>query len=299
MPIVKSLPFVWGARTYVVGIVNCAPDSFSGDGYTNPDEAVAHGLRLVAEGADLLDVGGESTRPGATPIGEAEELRRVLPVVAALAERAGVPVAVDTSKAAVATAALAAGAVAVNDVWALARDPDLAAVVAEWQATLVLMHNGWPVPAPDAVIGARPATGSGAPVELASGDVVERVGATLEERVAAAERAGIARRRLILDPGIGFGKRVVESLALLRRLGEIKRRPALAGLPLLVGTSRKGFIGRTLGLPVHERLEGTLATLALAIAQGADLVRVHDVRAAVRCCRMADAIERGGRANEE
>ncbi len=284
---------MWGARTYVAGIVNCAPDSFSGDGYTNPDEAVAHGLRLVDEGADLLDVGGESTRPGATPIAEGEELRRVLPVVTALAERAGVPVAVDTSKAAVATAALAARAVAVNDVWALARDPDLAAVVAEWQATVVLMHNGWPVPALGATIGTRPAAGSDVPVEPASGDVVERVGVGLEERVAAAERAGIARDRMILDPGIGFGKRVAESLALLRRLGEIKRRPALAGLPLLVGTSRKGFIGRTLGVPVHERLEGTLATLALAIARGADLVRVHDVRAAVRCCRMADAIVRG------
>jgi dihydropteroate synthase len=196
----------------------------------------------------------------------------------------------------VARAALDAGASVVNDVWALARDPALAALVAERGATIVLMHNGWPVPLPGGTMGRRPegrlSASPATPVRGAEHDVVETVGEALAERAAAAEVAGVARDRLIVDPGIGFGKRPAESILLLRRLGELKARPGLRGLPLLVGTSRKGFIGRTLGLPLTERLEGTLATLALAIAQGADLVRVHDVRASVRCCRMADAIVR-------
>jgi len=282
-----SLPLAWGTRTYVMGIVNCTPDSFSGDGLLDPERAIAHGLRLAEEGADLLDVGGESTRPGAAPVTAAEELRRVLPVVAALAASAGVPIAVDTSRATVAEAALAAGATVVNDVWALGRDPALAGVVSRHGAAAVLMHNH----AAAAAIGAR--GGHYPRVEYDRGDVVAVIGAALAGYVTRVEAAGVPRDRLIIDPGIGFGKTVEQNLALLRRLGELKARPGLRGLPLLLGASRKSVIGLTLDLPVEERLEGTLATLALGVAQGIDIVRVHDVRAAVRCCRMADAIVRG------
>jgi len=282
-----SLPLAWGARTYVMGIVNCTPDSFSGDGLLDPERAIAHGLRLAEAGADLLDVGGASTRPGAAPVTAAEELRRVLPVVTALAASAGVPIAVDTSRATVAEAALAAGATVVNDVWALGRDPALAGVVSRQGAAAVLMHNR----AAAAAIGAR--GGHYPRVEYDRGDVVAAIGAALEGYVTRVEAAGVPRDRLIIDPGIGFGKTVEQNLALLRRLGELKARPALRGLPLLLGASRKSVIGLTLDLPVEERLEGTLATLALGVAQGVDIVRVHDVRAAVRCCRMADAIVRG------
>ena len=282
-----SLPLAWGTRTYAMGIVNCTPDSFSGDGLLDPERAIAHGLRLAEEGADLLDVGGESTRPGAAPVTAAEELRRVLPVVTALAASAGVPIAVDTSRATVAEAALAAGATVVNDVWALGRDPALAGVVSRQGAAAVLMHNR----AAAAAIGAR--GGHYPRVEYDRGDVVAVIGAALAGYVTRVEAAGVPRDRLIIDPGIGFGKTVEQNLALLRRLGELKARPALRGLPLLLGASRKSVIGLTLDLPVEERLEGTLATLALGVAQGIDIVRVHDVRAAVRCCRMADAIVRG------
>jgi dihydropteroate synthase len=278
----------WGKRTYIMGIINCTPDSFSGDGVLDTDAAVARGLRLVEEGADILDVGGESTRPGAAPVPAAEELRRVVPVIEALARRTAVPLSVDTSKAVVAEAALAAGATMVNDVWALEHDPELAGVIARRGAMVVLMHNRPATPVAGALGGYY---AEGMPADV---DVVEAVGAALEARVAAAEAAGISRRQIIIDPGIGFGKSPAQNLALLRRLGELKRRPGLHGLPLLLGTSRKSVIGLTLGLPVHERLEGTLATLALAVDRGADLVRVHDVRAAVRCCRMADAIVREG-----
>lgn len=281
------LPFTWGTRTYVMGIVNCTPDSFSGDGRPDASQAIAHGLRLVEEGADLLDVGGESTRPGATPVTEEEELRRVLPVVAGLAARAGVPLSVDTSRATVAEAALAAGATVVNDVWALGREPALAGVVSRHGAGVVLMHNR----AAAATVGAL--GGHYPRVEYEQVDLVAAIGVALEGYVTRAEAAGISRDRLIVDPGIGFGKAVEQNLALLRRLGELKARPGLRGLPLLLGTSRKSVIGLTLDLPVEERLEGTLATLALGVAQGVDIVRVHDVRAAVRCCRMADAIVRG------
>lgn len=282
-----GLPVRWGARTYVMGIVNCTPDSFSGDGLLDARAAVERGLRHVDEGADLLDVGGESTRPGAAPVSADEQLRRVLPVIEALAARVVVPISVDTSKAAVAAAALTAGAAIVNDVWALARDPELGALAARRGAGVVLMHNRAASPTTGAL------GGHYTDVAYAGADVVEAVGVALEERVAHAVGAGIPRHRLIVDPGVGFGKTPAQNLVLLRRLGELKQRPGLRDLPLLLGTSRKSVVGLTLGLPVEERLEGTLATLALAVAQGADIVRVHDVRAAVRCCRMADAIVRG------
>ncbi len=283
--------FQWGARTYIMGIVNVTPDSFSGDGVTDMDAAVAQGVRFVEEGADILDVGGESTRPGATTLEADEEMRRVLPVIEKLAATVRIPISVDTSRALVAQRALDAGATMVNDVWALTRDAELASVVAgqgdnmEMAPYVVLMHNRNAEP----MIGAL--GGHYSNVEYGT-DIVAAVASELAERVANAERAGIAREKIIIDPGIGFGKGLEQNLELLRRLGEFKTYPGLQGLPLLIGTSRKSVIGLTLNLPVSERLEGTLATLALAIAQGADMVRVHDVQAAVRACRMADAIVR-------
>ncbi len=283
----RAWPFEWGTRTFVMGIVNCTPDSFSGDGATDPDVAVEHGLNLAAEGADVLDIGGESTRPGASDVDADQERQRVIPVIQRLASRLSLPISVDTSRAVAARAALDAGATIVNDVWGLRRDPDLARVVAESGALVVLMHNRAAPP----VVGEL--GGHYQRVPYATDDIIEAVGAELEQRVDDAIAAGIKRERILIDPGIGFGKSVEQNLELLRRLGELKKRPGLVGLPLLVGTSRKSVVGLTLNLPVNERLEGTLATLALSIAQGADMVRVHDVQAGVRCCRMADAIVRG------
>lgn len=281
-----SLRFEWGARTYVMGIVNCTPDSFSGDGLISATAAVDHGLRLADEGADMLDVGGESTRPGAEEVEEQEEIQRVLPVIEALARRAHVPLSIDTSKASVAERALEAGATVVNDVWALQRDPAMGVVAARLGATVILMHNRVARATSGPLGGHYPA------VQYEQGDIVEAVGAALEARVGAATAFGIHRDQIIVDPGFGFGKTRAQNLELLRRLGELGQRPGLQGLPLLVGTSRKSFVGLTLGLKVDQRLEGTLATLALAIDRGADVVRVHDVQAAVRCVRLADAVVR-------
>jgi dihydropteroate synthase len=282
-----GLPFEWGTRTLVMGIVNCSPDSFSGDGHADSATAVAAALEMTEAGADILDVGGVSTRPTAQEVPPEVELARVLPVIERLAARLSpaIPISVDTSRACVARAAIAAGAQIVNDVWALSRDPGLAAVCAESGVTVVLMHN-------------RPATAAQGPLggyyaAADYTDIVAEVGTWLEERVQTAVAAGICRRRLIVDPGIGFGKTPEHNLALLRELHRLRARPGLVDLPFLLGTSRKSVIGYVLGLPVTERLEGTLATLALGIVQGVDIVRVHDVRATVRACRMADCLVRG------
>ncbi len=264
-----ALPLVWGRRTYVMAILNLTPDSFSGDGLAAaPDTALARALDAVAAGADLLDVGGESTRPGATPVTATEELARVVPLIRALAGRVSVPIAVDTSKAAVAAAALAAGATLINDVRGLQADPDLAAVAARAGVPVVVMHDQVPDD---------------------RGDLLASIVGELARRLDRALAAGIAWEQLIIDPGFGFGKGPRENLELLRRLGEIR----VLGRPILAGTSRKGTIGRVLGLPPDERVEGTAATVALAIAGGADIVRVHDVRAMVRVARMTDAVVRG------
>jgi dihydropteroate synthase len=258
-----------GEPPWIMGILNATPDSFSGDGVgTDADALVARAHQQIADGAAILDVGGESTRPGAVPVGLTEELARALPVIRAL-RGVATPLSIDTSHAAVAEAALQAGVAIVNDVSGLA-DPELARVTAAHGAWLVVMHNGW-------VRG-----------DAGRGDVVERVGAALEELVDSAVRAGVAAERVMVDPGLGFGKTVAESLALVRRLGELRARfPANR---LLVGPSRKRFIGEALGLEVNERLEGTLAVVALIVAAGADIVRVHDVRPAVRAARMARAV---------
>ena len=264
------------SRCLVMGVVNVTPDSFADGGrYLDPRAAVTHGLALAAEGADLLDVGGESTRPGATDVEEAVELDRVLPVVEGLAAATDVPVSVDTRKAAVARAALAAGAAIVNDVSAGRDDPDLLGVAAEAGAPLVLMHmQGTPATMQD---------------DPRYDDVLAEVEAFLQERCTAAEAAGVAPDALVVDPGIGFGKRDEHNYALLAGLARLTR----LGHPVLVGTSRKGFIGRALDLPVEERLEGTAATVVWAVERGARIVRVHDVAPMVRTVRMTEALLAG------
>jgi dihydropteroate synthase len=262
-----------GERTAIMGIVNVTPDSFSdGGSFFDPAAAVAHGLRLAVEGADILDVGGESTRPGAHPVPEREEVRRVVPVVRELAARAGVPVSIDTTKAAVAQAALAAGATMVNDVSALRLDPRLGEVVARAGAALVIMH-----------MQGDPRTMQQAP---RYDDLLGEVIAELAAGVGRAAAAGVGPDRILVDPGIGFGKTLEHNLELLDRLDEL----AALGRPILVGPSRKAFIGRILDLPPAERLEGTIAACCLAAARGAHVVRVHDVGAVRRALRVCDAI---------
>lgn len=283
---------VWGARTYVMGIINATPDSFSADGLEQPGADVvalaqAQARRFAAEGADLLDVGGESTRPGAQAVSRAEELRRVVPVVRALAAELALPVSVDTYHAEVAEAALDAGAHWVNDIWGLRLpaggwNEPLARLVAARGVPIILMHNRRAQAQVGALGGHYP--------EVAYTDLMAEVIAGLEQSVAFAEACGIPRARIVLDPGIGFGKTPLQNLLLLRRLGELRR----LGLPLLLGASRKSFIGLTLNLAPHERDEGTAATTALGIQAGVDMVRVHNVQMNVRAARVADAICRAG-----
>ena len=276
----------WGERTYLMGIVNVTPDSFSGDGIALPDRspgAVVHAAvelarSFVDAGADIVDVGAESSRPrqayGDHPDVDPEtEAALALPVVTALAAELGdrALISIDTSKGSVARAALAAGASMVNDVWAARRDPGTAEAAAERDAHLVLMHNQDVIDYPNGVF--------------------DTVVAWLTEAVTAAEARGVPRERIIVDPGIGFGKGTRENLELLHRLAELKA--ALGGLPLLIGTSRKRFIGEILhGAAADDRVEGTAATVALSIAAGADIVRVHDVAHIDRTRRIADAIIR-------
>ncbi len=266
-----------GERTLIVGILNVTPDSFSDGGrYYDTNAALAHAHRMVEEGADILDVGGESTRPGATPVPPDEELRRVLPVVEALAQDCSVPISIDTRKACVARAACRKGASLINDVSALTADPEMVAVAVETGAAVCLMHM------------------RGTPETMQKdpryNDVVTEVRDYLRQRAEAVIASGVAEDRVIVDPGFGFGKTLDHNLALLRRLPEI----AELGFPVLVGTSRKSMIGTLLGgAAPDDRLEGTAATVALAIAGGASLVRVHDVGIMARVVRVADAVVRG------
>lgn len=264
-------------RTLVMGILNVTPDSFSDGGkYISPDAAVEHALEMVSEGADIIDVGGESTRPGATPVPAEEEMRRVLPVIERLAEASPVPISVDTYKAAVAREAVRAGACIINDISGLRFEPELARVAADTGSFLVVMHSIH-----------TPATMQQNPYYE---NVVEEVRSFLERQVAFAEQQGVSMERILVDPGIGFGKTLEHNLQLLRGLPRL----AELGHPLLVGVSRKSFIGMLLGgAPPEERLEGTLASVVLSIAGGARVVRVHDVAPVVRAVRVADAIVRG------
>ncbi len=258
--------FQWGRRTYVMGILNLTPDSFSGDGLAGrPQEAVARALQMERDGADLLDVGGESTRPGYQPIPAEEERARVIPVLDALRGRVRIPITIDTTRASVAAAALAAGAAGVNDISGLTADPEMAPLVARAGVPVIVMHR-----------------------QREPADLMRGIVAGLRACCRRAEAAGIPRRRILVDPGIGFGKQGAENLEVLRRLDELR----VLRRPVLVGTSRKSHIGEVLNLPPDQRVEGTAATVALAIAGGADVVRVHDVREMLRVARMTDAVVR-------
>lgn len=274
----------WGSRTYVMAILNLTPDSFSGDGLARDvDRAVERARGAIENGADILDVGGESTRPGARPVSADEELARVLPVIAAVRSQFDIPISVDTYKAAVAEAALDAGADMVNDVWALRADHAMVGLVARRGVPLVLMHNR-SNPSNVALADRLGAHYVGTDYE----DLLTDVKRELAESIALAHAAGVTDDQIILDPGIGFGKTVAQNLTLLNRVDEIRAM----GYPVLVGPSRKSFIGLTLDLPPEERVEGTAAAVAVAIARGVDIARVHDVREMVRVTRMADAVVR-------
>jgi dihydropteroate synthase len=286
--------FDWGARTYVMGILNITPDSFSGDGLLSPPifekiergkgGAVEQARSFLASGANILDVGGESTRPGSEPVNAEAEMERVIPVVAELAaEFPDALISIDTYKATVADAALKAGAHIVNDIWGLRADPELAGVAAKHKAPVILMHNR----SNPATVEVREQLGNayiGAEYE----DLLADVKHELMDSVRLAQQAGIESDRIILDPGIGFGKTVEHNLELINRLDEIRA----LGYPVLLGPSRKSFIGFTLDLPPDQRVEGTAATIAVGITRGADIIRVHDVEHMVRIAKMTDAIVR-------
>ncbi len=272
--------FVWGTRTFVMGIINMTPDSFSGDGFLGEGRAVpsapldplAAALALagaMAEaGADLIDVGGESTRPGHHPVGEAEEIARVVPLIRALREALpDMPLSVDTTKPAVALAALEAGADLINDIWGVGEEDALVRIAAERHVPIVLMHNR---------------------AEARYTTLLPEIVADLQRAIERALRVGVAWEDILVDPGFGFGKTAAHNLAVLRDLPVL----AVLGRPILLGTSRKSTLGRVLDLPPDQRLEATLATTALAVAGGVDVVRVHDVSENVRAARMADAVVR-------
>ncbi|TKJ30866.1 MAG: dihydropteroate synthase [Chloroflexi bacterium B3_Chlor] len=282
--VVADRTFNWGERTYVMGVVNVTPDSFSGDGLGRDAEgALAQAERMIEEGADLIDVGGESTRPGSEPVGSEEELRRVIPVIEGLVQRTSVPISIDTYKGQVAEEALVAGAHLVNDVWGLRLDPSLAEVVGRHRVPVVVMHNrSRPKDAAQTErLGGRYL---GVEYKDLMGDIIWE----LRESMALALEAGVEREKIIVDPGIGFGKTLEQNLQLVAELSELK----VLGRPVLLGPSRKSFIGYTLDLPPEERMEGTTAAVAIGIANGADIVRVHDVKEMVRVTRMTDAIVR-------
>ena len=261
----------WGRRTYVMGIINLTPDSFSGDGLgRNVDAALAQALLMEEEGADFLDLGAESTRPGANPISAEEELSRLLPALEAIAGRVSIPISVDTYKAPVARAAMNAGAWIINDVWGFKADPDVPCVVAETGASLIVMHNQ---------------------DRAEYANLLPEVLSGLSRSVEQAKQAGVPEGKIMVDPGIGFGKTGDHNLEILGNLADF----TALGMPVMVGVSRKSTIGRLLDLPPDQRTEGTAAAVALSIAGGADVVRVHDVAFMARVCRMSDAVVRGWR----
>ena len=278
----------WGARTYVMGILNLTPDSFSGDGLLTEKNALDHALAqarsFIDQGVDILDVGGESTRPGSDPVSLDAELDRVIPVIKGLKQEfPEILVSIDTYKAQVAAEALEAGADIVNDVWGLRADADMAAVVKRFDAPVILMHNR----SNPSNVEIRQQLGNsyiGPEYE----NLLEDVKKELLASVSIALNAGISQQKIILDPGIGFGKKISQNLALINGLNEIRE----LGYPVLLGPSRKSFIGYTLDLPPDQRIEGTAATIAVGIVRGADIIRVHDVKEMVRIAKMTDALVR-------
>jgi len=279
--------FVWGTQTYVMGVINVTPDSFSGDGLGQKDKLVDNALELgtnfVKSGAHLLDIGGESTRPGSSTITIKEELDRVIPVVQALADNVSVPISIDTSKSIVADEALTAGASIVNDIWGLRKDPELANVISKRQSAVILMHNSsQPLDTEtNELLGSRYKS-------TLYNDFLPSIRADLENSVSIARNANIDKANIIIDPGIGFGKSVTQNTRLINELNYFTE----LGYPILIGPSRKSFIGYTLNLPVEERLEGTAASIAIGIARGADMVRVHDVKSMARVVHMTDSLVR-------
>jgi dihydropteroate synthase len=258
--------FPLSQRTLVMGIINVTPDSFSDGGkYNTVEKAVERAHQLKAEGADLLDIGGESTRPNYQPVGVEEELERVIPVIERISREVDLPISIDTHKAEVAKQAIQAGAHLINDIWGGRKDPDMARVVAEFDVPIVIMHNR----------------------EVAQYDsLIEEIQTDLLFSVEQMRKSGVRKENIILDPGIGFGKTYEQNLEVMRKLEKIVE----LGYPVLLGTSRKSLIGNTLNLPPEERLEGTAATVALGIVKGCKIMRVHDVKEMVRVCRMMDAM---------
>ncbi|MEX2415859.1 MAG: dihydropteroate synthase [Paenibacillaceae bacterium] len=257
-----------GRRTLIMGILNVTPDSFSDGGkYNTIQAAIDQAVLMVAEGADIIDIGGESTRPGAMKVDIEEELKRVIPIIEAVSASVSVPISIDTYKSAVARHALTAGAHILNDIWGLKEDPEMGRVAQQFNSPIILMHN-------------RKAT--------QYNDFIPDVIADLQESIQLAEHAGIIKEQIILDPGIGFAKTMDHNIQLMSNLDYISE----LGYPVVLGTSRKSFIQRTLGLPADDVLEGTAATVVLGITQGCDIMRVHDVQAISRVARMTDAITR-------
>lgn len=279
--------FEWGRRTYVMGILNLTPDSFSGDGLlTNTDPvqaAVEQALLFQEQGADILDIGGESSRPGSIPLSETEELERILPVIRAIRKVTDLPISVDTYKAGTARQVLQAGANWINDIWAFRADPALAHVVADAGCPVILMHNRSKTGAfqSDPLLGNAYQAGE-------YNDFMADMILDLQQSIQIGLDARVDPIQIIIDPGIGFGKTTAQNLQLINQLDQIKA----LGYPVLIGPSRKSFIGHTLDLPADQRLEGTLAAVSIGIARGADLIRVHDVQAGARTARMTDALVR-------
>ena len=272
----RSLPY--GERTLVMGVLNVTPDSFSDGGqFYSLDRALAHAEQMIAEGADIIDIGGESTRPGSAFVSEEEELQRVIPVIERLATPTSVPISIDTTKSSVAHAALAAGAEIVNDISALRFDPLIADEAARTGAGLVLMHSR----------GTPKTMQQLPPVEYIMNDVIDG----LRESINVAQQHGVRPESIAVDPGVGFGKTAEQNVELIANLDQLVRE--FAEFPLLIGTSRKSFIGKLLeGAPADERLYGTIASIAASVLNGANIVRVHDVKAGVEATKIADAIKR-------
>ncbi len=259
-----------GSKTFIMGILNITPDSFSdGGNYTNVDRAIEHAKKMVFQGADIIDIGGESTRPGADEVSAEEELNRVLPVVERLTKEIDAPISVDTYKAEVAEAVLKAGAHIINDVWGLQRDCKMASVIAKYNVPVVVMHNQ-----------------QGTNYDK---DIMMAIHEFFIKSIEIAQQAGVKKHNIILDPGIGFGKNLEQNAEVMSRLGELND----LGYPILLGTSRKSMIGKLLDLPPEERVEGTLATSVMGIIQGVDFIRVHDIVENVRTVKVTDAIVRG------
>jgi dihydropteroate synthase len=266
----KEYILALGSKTYIMGILNVTPDSFSDGGkFTDIEKAISHAKEMLRDGADIIDIGGESTRPGHEEISPEEEINRVLPVVEKLIKEINVPISVDTSKAIVAKKVLEVGAHMINDVWGLQKDPQLANIIAEYNVPVVMMHNQ---------IGTE-----------YDGDIMENIKVFLKKSIAIALHAGIKKENIILDPGIGFGKTPEQNIHVLSRLHELND----LGYPILLGTSRKSMIGKILDLPANERVEGTVATSVMGVMQGMDILRVHDVKENLRAVKVTDAIVRG------